>query len=167
MMDSAKIQKWATPLTIGAFGLSAVSGVMMFFHANSSLVKVAHEWGSWLLVVGGLFHVVGSWQSFVRYLSKPAARAILVAFALLIIVFFLPLSGHTERQGRKLPPAVLSRVLPEASFAAVAGIAQHSPYELMKEFKSKDIIIKDEEETIRDIARNNNKEAVEILNIIF
>lgn len=166
-MDSAKIRKWATPLTIGAFGLSAVSGIMIFFHVNSSLVKAAHEWGSWLLVVGGLFHVVGSWKSFVGYLSKPAARAILVVFALLIIVFFLPLSVHTERQGRKLPPAVLSRALPETSFAAVAGIAQHRPDELMKELGSKGIIIKDKEETIRDIARNNNKEDVEILNIIF
>jgi hypothetical protein len=167
MMDSAKIRKWATPLTIGAFGLSAVSGIMIFFHVNSSLVKVAHEWGSWLLVVGGLFHVVGSWQSFVGYLSKPAARAILVVFALLIIIFFLPLSVHTERQGRKLLPAVLSRALPETSFAAVAGIAQHHPDELMKELGSKGIIIKDKEETIRDIARNNKKGDVEILNIIF
>lgn len=167
MIDSAKIRMWATPLTIGAFALSAISGVMMFFHLSSSFVKVAHEWGSWLLVVGGLFHVIGSWQSFVRYLSKPAARAVLVVFALLIIVFFLPLGEHTEGQSRKLPPGILSRALPGASFVAVAGIAQHHPDELMKEFESKGIIIKDKEETIQNIAKNNNREYVDILNIIF
>ena len=141
--------------------------IMIFFHLNSSLVKVVHEWGSWFLVVGGLFHIVGSWQSFTRYLSKPVTRAILVVFALLIIVFFLPIGGQTEKHGRKLPPGVLSRALPGASFVAVAGIAQHHPDELMKEFESKGIIIKDKEETIQNIAKNNNREYVEILNIIF
>ena len=39
-----KLQRdWATPLTIGAFGLLAVTGVLMFFHPDSGLNKAVHE----------------------------------------------------------------------------------------------------------------------------
>jgi len=167
MFNKKSIRIWATPLTIGAFVLSAVSGGMLFFHVNSVFVKVVHEWGSWFLVIGGLFHVIGSWQPFIRYFSKPAAKAIMMVFALLIITFFIPLSRSEEGHARKLPPTLLSRVLPEASFDSVASIAKHNSDELMKEFESKGIIIKDGESTIRDIAVANNKDYVEILNMIF
>jgi hypothetical protein len=167
MFNRTKIRTWDTPLNIGAFALSAISGVMIFFHVNSVFVKVIHEWGSWFLVIGGLLHVACSWQSFVRYFSRPAAKAIMTGFAILIIMFFIPMGESTEKQGRKLPPTFLSRALPEASFSAVAGIARHDPDELMKEFESKGVAVKDGEESIRDIATNNNKEYVEILNMIF
>jgi hypothetical protein len=167
MINGTKMRKWATPLTIGAFALSAISGMMMFFHLNSALVKIIHEWGSWSLVIGGLFHVVGSWQAFVRYFSKPAARTIMAVFALLIIAFFLPLGGFAEGKGKKLPPAVLSRALPEASFSTIANIAQHQPEELVKELELKGIVVKDKEETIHTIALRNNKQHADILKAIF
>ena len=167
MIDGIRIRKWATPLTTGAFALSAISGVMIFFHVSSAPVKVIHEWGSWLLVIGGLLHVAGSWQSFVRYFSRPAARTIMIVFAAVIVASFLTLGSGAHGHGRKLPPALLSRALPEASFATVAGVARHDPDELRKELESKGIVVRDREETIREIAWSNNKEDVEILNMIF
>jgi predicted MFS family arabinose efflux permease len=171
MVSGTNMRKWATPVTIGAFALSAISGIMLFFHLNSVLVKVVHEWGSWFLIIAGLCHVIGSWRSFVGYFSKPVARAIMIVFALflLIITFFLPFGGEqdTRQHGRKPPAAFLSRAMPEASFVTVANIAQHRPDELMKECASKGIVIKDKEETVREIARSNNREVVEILNVIF
>ena len=40
---------WATPVTIGSFGLMAITGLLMFFHLDSGLNKTAHEWlaGLW------------------------------------------------------------------------------------------------------------------------
>ena len=43
---------WITPVVIGAFTLSAVTGVLMFFHLDSGLNKTAHEWLSWAMVIG-------------------------------------------------------------------------------------------------------------------
>jgi len=167
MINGIKMRKWATPVTIGAFALSAISGIMMFFHLNSTLVKVIHEWGSCFLVIAGLFHVAGSWQAFVRYFSRPAARAIMAVFALLIIAFFLPTGGLAEGNGKKLPPALLSRALPEASFSTIAKIAQHQPEELMKELELKGIVVTDKEEAIHKITVRNNKQDVDILKAIF
>jgi len=49
----------------------------------------------------------------------------------------------------------------------MAGIAQHNPDEPIREFESKGIVIKDREETIRNVAADNKKENVGILNMIF
>lgn len=49
----------------------------------------------------------------------------------------------------------------------MAKIALHDPDDLMKELGSKGVVVKDKEETILEIAQNNNKENVEVLNLIF
>jgi hypothetical protein len=166
MIDSGKIRAWATPLTIGAFALSAITGVMIFFHVQLGLAKVLHEWFSWCLVIGGLFHVIGSWQPFVRYFSKPAGMTIIGLFAALIVVSFLPL-GSSDGHGKGMPSDRLAGLLAHASFATVANSASHKPEELMKEFESKGVVVEGKEETIQGIAARNGKQTAEILNMIF
>jgi hypothetical protein len=167
MINVTKMRKWVTPLTIGAFALSAVTGLMLFFHMTSGFVKVVHEWGSWLLVVGGLFHVIASWRPFVRYFSSHAGRTIMTAFALVIIASFLPLGGGSGARDRRLPPGKMSHLLLQASFETVANVALHQPEELMRELGSKGVVVGHKEETIQEIAARNDKQGVEILNMIF
>lgn len=50
---------------------------------------------------------------------------------------------------------------PQASFATVTNIAEHQPEELMKELESKGVVVKDKEETIREIAVRNNKQTAD------
>jgi hypothetical protein len=58
----------APPVTAGAFLLLAVSGMLMFFHADSGLKKVAREWLSRVLLGGAALHVTA------EYFSGVAAR---------------------------------------------------------------------------------------------
>ena len=74
------MHEWATPLTIGAFALSAFTGILLFFKIHLGLIKQAHEWLSWLLVFGTLCHLMVNWRSTVRYFSKPVGRGILFVF---------------------------------------------------------------------------------------
>jgi len=163
VINNKKIRVWATPLAIGAFALSATTGVMIFFHLDFGLVKVAHEWFSWFLVLGGLFHVIGSWQSFVRYFSNPTGKVIITIFVLFLIASFLPL-GKSDRGE---PSARMSKILLHAPFASVANVAEHRPEELMNKLGSSGIHIERKEETIQEIAVRNNKRGVDILNMIF
>lgn len=53
-------REWATPLTMGAFGLLAVTGVLMFFHLDTGLNKQAHEWLGWVLLIGVSLHLAAN-----------------------------------------------------------------------------------------------------------
>lgn len=87
------LRQWATPMTIGAFLLSAVTGILMFFHLDTGLNKAAHEWLSWAMVIGVGLHLMVNVRAFKTHLKKPRAQAVIGAFALVLAVSFLPLGG--------------------------------------------------------------------------
>ncbi len=87
------IRKWATPLTMGAFILSGVTGVLMFFHLDTGLNKAAHEWLSWALVGGVGLHLAANWRAFSTYLRKPRAMAVVGAFVAVLAGSFV-ISGE-------------------------------------------------------------------------
>ncbi|MFG5409438.1 hypothetical protein ABXN37_16725 [Piscinibacter sakaiensis] len=64
---------WTTPLTMGAFGLVAVTGLLMFFHLDSGLNKTAHEWLSWVLVAGVAAHAAVNAAGLQRHLALAAS----------------------------------------------------------------------------------------------
>jgi hypothetical protein len=137
---------------------------MIFFHVQLGAAKVFHEWFSWCLVIGGLFHVLGSWEPFVRHFSRPPGKIIMGAFAVLIVVSFLPIGG-AQRKG--IPPQKLAGMLSNAPIANIAVAAAHQPDELIKELASKGIVIENKEQTIREIAKASGKQNVEVLELIF
>ena len=81
---------WITPVVIGAFGLSAVTGVLMFFHLDSGLNKTAHEWLSWAMVIGVLLHLLLNMSAFKRYFTQTTARVVVGVFALVLALSFAP-----------------------------------------------------------------------------
>ena len=90
------LRPWATPLTIAAFFIMAVTGVMMFFHINTTLGKVLHEYASWLMVIGVAVHLVLNWRPFTTYFKRPVAATVVGAGALLLALSFLPLGPNTS-----------------------------------------------------------------------
>lgn len=87
------LRSWATPLIIGSFLVMGASGVLMFFHAETALMKVVHEWAGWLMVVGAAAHLALNWRAFTTYFRRPLASGIMGASALVLALTFLPLSG--------------------------------------------------------------------------
>src|SRR5512147_1119862 len=91
-------RKWATPITIGAFVISGVSGMFMFFKINFGLLRVAHEWISVLFVIGGIFHIVANYQPLKKYFTSKTALAIIGIIVLVGFAAFL-VPGNS-RHGR-------------------------------------------------------------------
>ncbi len=115
-------REWATPLTIGLFILMAVTGILMFFHLDSRLNKLAHEWLGWLFVVGVVAHAAANWTG-VKYhfLMGSTGRFIVAAcFILLAGSFFsLPRSGNEG-----LSPSILAlKAVTKAPMTQVAALA--------------------------------------------
>jgi len=163
MKNRSNLREWATPITIGAFALSAITGIMLFFKIQLGLVKPAHEWLSWLLVVGTILHLIANWQAFVLYISKPVGKGILIFFTLLICVSFLPLGGeHGGNPVKRIADTLIQNPLWE-----VAQAANHSPDEAMNILQSKGLHIESNKQTIREIAMKNNISPMDVLNVIF
>jgi 4-amino-4-deoxy-L-arabinose transferase-like glycosyltransferase len=109
---------WFTPLTTGAFVLLAVTGVLLFFHFDTGLNKLAHEWLSWVLLAAAAGHVATNFGALKRHLAGTRGRAIIGAFALLLGLSFMPLG-----RGEAEPPfAGVVHALARAPLPAVAQV---------------------------------------------
>jgi hypothetical protein len=119
-----KLQRdWITPLTMGAFGLLAATGVLMFFHLDTGLNKTAHEWLSWVLVAGVAGHAAVNWPGLKRHLAGWRGRTAAGIAALLLAASFLPLGS----QGDGPPYAGAMRALADAPVPVLAEVARTTP----------------------------------------
>lgn len=118
-------REWVTPVAAGAFLLSAVTGVLIFFHVDSGLNKVAHEWLSWVLLAGVALHLVANFGAFKRHLGGRRGQALMGAFALVLALsFFGP--GEADEP----PFAAPVRALAQAPLTTLAEVARVSPDEM-------------------------------------
>jgi len=88
-----KLRIWATPLTIGSFLIMAVSGVLMFFHLNTGLNKLVHEWAGLVMIGAVVVHVVLNWRPFGTYFKRPVAQGLIGFCAVVLALSFVPVSG--------------------------------------------------------------------------
>lgn len=116
------LRKYATPLTIGSFILMTVTGTLMFFHLDSGLNKLAHEWLGFAMIAAVALHVVLNWRAFSLYFKRPLAMGLMGVFVVVLGLSFLPLAG--QQQGR--PDLVAVRLVVSAPLSEVAPLMDAS-----------------------------------------
>jgi Domain of unknown function (DUF4405) len=142
-------REWATPLTIGAFGFMSVTGVLMFFHLDRGLNKLAHEWLGWIFVVGVAAHAIVNWKSFTRYfLANGIGRAIIGLSAIVLAGSFvsLPSSG-----GEGPPPVLAMRAVTKAPIASVAPLTGRTAEQLIDQLSKAGIALPDANASIDSV----------------
>jgi L-alanine-DL-glutamate epimerase-like enolase superfamily enzyme len=113
------LRSWATPLTIGAFLLISVTGILMFFHLETGLSKAAHEWLGWFLVAGVAAHLWLNWRPFTTYFKRPLARVIIGAGAAVLVASLVVPAGEAEVPVRQALGSLTHA--PIATLATLAG----------------------------------------------
>ena len=88
-----RLRSWATPLTVGSFLIMGVTGILMFFHLDSGVNKLVHEWAGWVMVAGVAAHLVLNWRAFSTYFKRPLAVGIIGVGAAVLALSFAPLAG--------------------------------------------------------------------------
>ena len=156
------LREWATPLTMGSFVISAVTGVAIFFHIRIGMVGPAHEWLSWFLVLGGIFHVVTNWKPVISYSSKPISASIIAVFLILSVLAFIPIG---EKKARPLHLA--GNALLDTSLQTVALVAKEDSRKLMEKLRGKGVLVENTEQTIQEIAVQSDKTGRVLLGLIF
>ena len=104
-----------TPVTIVAFVVSTVTGVMLLLHWNVGLVKFSHEWLSVVFSAVAIWHLARSWKSFTAYLRRNAVLAVF-AISLAASVVFTGLTGTSLSAN----PGAVFRALSNATLDSAA-----------------------------------------------
>ncbi|NTV60272.1 MAG: DUF4405 domain-containing protein [Chlorobiaceae bacterium] len=160
----AVVKTLATPLVSGAFVISAVTGLLLFFDFEIGLVEPAHKWLSWLLLSGILLHLVLHWKQFTGYLSSKPATAVIGTGVLVALLSVYPGFGEKENEGGKEQLGKLSAyALSSSSLETLALVMKNSPENLVAELGKTGIIVKDPASTIQEIAKQNGKNDKELL----
>lgn len=154
-----KLQRdWITPITMGAFGLLAVTGVLMFFHLDSGLNEAAHQWLSWVLIGGVALHAAVNWPGLKRHLAGWRGRAAMALFAVLLAASFLPLGGQGE------PPFVPPlRTLADAPLPVLAQVARTTPEQLRERLQRAGVSPQGEADTVHSLVGDDTRAQIRVL----
>lgn len=164
-MDTTTLRRWATPMTIGAFLLMAVTGILMFFHIELGLIKVAHEWLSWLMVIAVGLHVFLNWKIFTRYFSQKPAVAIIGLFAVLMVASMLiPVDERRGPPGGRGGAMAASQVLMKAPLDKLAGVTGTTLESLQAKLQQQGLQLEVGATSLEAIAKQNQRNPLEVLN---
>jgi hypothetical protein len=154
-----KLQRdWITPITMGAFALLAVTGVLMFFHIDSGLNETAHQWLSWVLIGGVALHAAVNWPGVRRHLAGWRGRAALGLFALLLAASFVPLGGSGE------PPFVPPlRALADAPLPVLAQVAKTTPEQMRERLRSAGLNPASDADSVHGLVGEDTRAQIRVL----
>lgn len=154
-----KIQRnWVTPLTAGAFLLSAVTGVLIFFHADTGANKFVHEWLGWVLLVGAALHVLANFGGLKSHLATARGKWVMGVFVLVLIASFIPLGGADE------PPFVQPiRALSQAPLSTLAQVAQTTPENLRDRMVKQGLQPTSDQQSLSDLVGTDIKKQMHVL----
>ena len=150
---------WVTPLTAGAFLLSAVTGILIFFHLDRGLNKLAHEWLSWALLAGVLLHLAVNFGGFKRHFTSRPGLALMGIFALILALSFIA-PGQQKRE----PPFMASvQALSETPLSTLAQVAKRSPAQIRASLNAQGLPAASDEQTIADLVGPDMRQRSRVL----
>lgn len=159
-MQKSTIKELATSFTSIIFLVIASSGVMMFFHFNSGLVKSLHEILGLVFVFAACLHVLVNWKSMKNYFSKKI-------FISAIIIITIVSAGFIMQSGSKgtNPKQVLIEKILNAPITNSFQLLNTDYEKSVKLLEDNNIKI-EENKTISSIARANQTSPFKIVSIL-
>lgn len=152
-------REWVTPVAAGAFLLSAVTGVLIFFHIDSGLNKLAHEWLSWILLGGVALHVIANFGGFKRHLDAPRGQLLMGAFALVLLLSFF---GSGEKGEPPFAPPI--RALSAAPLSTLAQVAGLTPEQLRERLIKADLKPLSDQQSLGELTGPDLRRQVQTIN---
>lgn len=161
-LDPNRFRPWATPLVIGSSLLLGVTGILMFFHLDSGLNKVAHEWLSWIFLAAVGLHVLLNRFGFKRHFQARSGRWVILACAIVLALSFLPLGKTASRPSFAGPVQALA----QAPLPVVAQVAGISVPEATRRLGRAGVAVTGDASSIRDLVGADLKAQLRALNAI-
>lgn len=151
-------REWITPIAAGAFLLSAVTGVLIFFHIDTGLNKFVHEWLSWVLLGSVALHATANFSGFRNHLGTRRGQLLIGVFALVFLLSFIPVGRQSE------PPFIAPiRALSQAPLTTLALVAQVSPEQLHERLAKAGLKPQSDQQSLSDLIGPDMKKQVHVL----
>lgn len=155
-------RNWVTPITAGAFLLSAVTGVLIFFHADTGANKFVHEWLSWVLLAGVALHLLANLGGLKSHLASLRGRLLIGVFVLALLASFIPLGGTGGE-----PPFMLPiRALSAAPLTTLAEVAKVSPEQLRERLAQAGVQATSDSQSLSELVGPDMKKQMQVLRTV-
>ena len=157
-------REWATPITIGAFTLMAVTGLLMFFHAERGLNKLAHEWVGLVMVGGVAAHATANWPAFKRYfLTGRLSRGVIAVSVLVLAGSFFSFGGRQQVP----PPVMAMRAVVSAPLSAVAPLARRTTEQAIADLAKAGVVVPGGDVSIETATGQNREMQAKAIAVLF
>ncbi|MDP1635256.1 MAG: DUF4405 domain-containing protein [Gallionellaceae bacterium] len=155
-------RNWVTPVTAGAFLLSAVTGVLIFFHADTGANKFVHEWLSWVLLGGVALHVLANLGGLKSHLATVRGKLLVGVFVLALAASFIPLGGASGE-----PPFMQPiRALSSAPLTTLAEVAKVTPGKLRDRLSKAGVQTVSDEQSVSELVGPDMRQQMRVLGIV-
>jgi len=153
------LQRYATPLTLGLFLVSLISGTALFFHLGQGTFREMHEWLSLALAIPFALHLWKNWKPMVNYFRKPA-----LAIALALSVgLAAPFALQSAAGGSDGPPQfTLTHALLGNSAVAVAPLLNSTPDAVVSGLKAAGFTAASADQPLTAVATQSGKSEFEL-----
>lgn len=128
--------------------LLSVTGVLMFFHLDSGLNKLAHQWFSWLLLMAVIAHAASNGAAFKRYFMLRRAQLILLLMLVLTVMTFLPVETRKPN-----PQKMAVMVLESATLGQVAALKGKTLKDMQIYLRSRGFSVQDQDASLQEISK--------------
>jgi hypothetical protein len=142
-------REWATPIVMGAFTLSGLTGVAMLIGWKSQTTLTLHQWLGLTFVIGGLAHITVNFPSYKRHLKQRLGLVIVSVYVALAIAAFLPLAPARPTNN---PLTTVINSLQQAPLKDMAQIFKTDPQTLVERLRAAGFQVGSSEQSIADVA---------------
>ena len=155
-------RSWVTPITAGAFLLSGVTGILLFFHLESGTGKFMHEWLGWVLLAVAVLHVIANYAGLKSHLSSLRGQFLFGIFVTALLVSFIP--AGSEHDEPFIPPI---RALSQVPLTTLAQVARISPEELHDRLSKAGIQSNSDQQTLYELVGPDMRKQIHAMESIF
>jgi len=142
-------REWATPVVMGAFTLSGITGVALLLGLKSQTSLTIHQWLGLTFVLGGLSHIVVNFPAYKRHLKQRLGLSIVSIYVALTIAAFLPLAPKRPVDN---PITKIFSAMQKTPLNDLARVFKESPEVLVSRLNSAGYHVESAEQSIADFA---------------
>lgn len=176
MSIKKSVRQWVTPIILGSFIVSGVTGVMLFFKMKIGFVPIVHEWLSWVFIIGAIVHCLLNLKPLKGSLFRPTGAIIVILF--LVVTIASPMfEGKAEGQdGHHRPPPQQQQIDPAIAkmetamgnlpLTALAQATGRSSDEVVDLLASKNIVVEDQTQTLIELASQSRSQVPDLLKLV-